>query len=118
MGNLTIDEFWNQYNIKKDSLKMSLNFLSQLSLQVQAWVNKLNEHGISISMDGRGRATDNIYIERFWRTLKQDHVYPFPAENGTTLWKGIRRFMNHYNKEKTHQGVGRRTPESMSKLSA
>lgn len=83
-----------------------------------AWVNKLNELGISISMDGRGRATDNIYIERFWRTLKQDHVYPFPAENGTTLWKGIRLFVNHYNKEKTHQGVGRRTPESMFKLSA
>jgi hypothetical protein len=49
---------------------------------------------------------------------QQDHVYPFPAENGTTLWKGIRGFMDHYNKEKTHQGVGRRTPESMFKLSA
>ena len=83
-----------------------------------AWVNRLNELGISISMDGRGRATDNIYIERFWRTLKQDYVYPFPAENGTTLWKGIRWFVNHYNKEKTHQGVGRRTPESVFRLSA
>jgi putative transposase len=81
-----------------------------------AWVNRLNELGISISMDGRGRATDNIYIERFWRTLKQDYVYPFPAENGTTLWKGIRWFVNHYNKEKTHQGVGRRTPESVFRL--
>jgi len=81
-------------------------------------VNRLNELGISISMDGRGRATDNIYIERFWRTLKQDYVYPFPAENGTTLWKGIRWFVNHYNKEKTHQGVGRRTPVSVFRLSA
>lgn len=38
----------------------------------QRWVSKLKEHGIHISMDGKGRATDNIYIERFWRTLKQD----------------------------------------------
>ncbi|WP_129594593.1 IS3 family transposase [Seramator thermalis] len=82
------------------------------------WVNRLNELGIGISMDGRGRATDNIYIERFWRTLKQDYVYPFPAENGTTLWKGLRWFMNHYNKEKTNQGIGRRTPESVFRLSA
>jgi putative transposase len=87
-------------------------------LPLPVWANKLNEHGISISMDGRGRATDNIYIERFWRTLKQDYVYLFPAENGTTLWKGIRGFMNHYNKEKTHQGVGRQTPESVYRLSA
>jgi len=82
------------------------------------WVNRLKELGISISMDGRGRATDDIYIERFWRTLKQDYVYPFPAENGTTLWKGIRGFMNHYNKEKTNQGVGRQTPESIYRFSA
>jgi putative transposase len=84
----------------------------------RTWVNRLNELGISTSMDGRGRATDNIYIERFWRTLKQDHVYPFPAENGTTLWKGIRGFLNPYNKEKTNQKVGRQTPESMFLLSA
>jgi putative transposase len=72
-----------------------------------ALVNKLNEIGIIISMDGRGRATDNIYIEqRFWRTLKQDYIYPFPAENGTTLWEGLRWFMNHYNNEKT-KGIGR-----------
>jgi putative transposase len=52
-----------------------------------SWVNKLPELGITISMNGRGRATDNIYIERFWRTLKQDYAYSHPAENGITLWK-------------------------------
>jgi putative transposase len=82
------------------------------------WVNRLNELGISISMDGRGRATDNIYIKRFWRTLKQDYIYPFSTENGTTLWKGIKWSMNHYNKEKTNQGIERRTPESVVRLSA
>jgi putative transposase len=83
-----------------------------------AWVNKLNELGINISMDGRGRATDNIYIERFWRTLKQDYVYPCPAEDGITLWKGIKEFMDYYNEEKTNQGVGRQTPESIYRFSA
>lgn len=77
----------------------------------ERWVNKLNEHNIQISMDGRGRATDNIYIERFWRTLKQDWVYSHPADNGTELWAGIKWYIEFYNKEKTHQGIGRQIPE-------
>ncbi len=64
-------------------------------------------------MDGKGRATDNINIERFWRTLKQDWVYSHPADNGTELWAGINWYINFYNKEKTHQGIGRQIPESV-----
>ena len=62
-------------------------------------------------MDGKGRATDNIYIERFWRTLKQDWVYSHPVDNGAELWAGIKWYIEYYNKEKTHQGIGRRIPE-------
>jgi putative transposase len=49
------------------------------------WTEFVDKAGITISMDGRGRATDNIFIERFWRTLKQDYVYLHPAESGTEL---------------------------------
>ena len=80
--------------------------------------NKLSGQGISISMTGRGRASDNIYIERFWRTLKLDYIYLNPSEDGVTLWKGIKWFMNFYNMEKTHQGIGRQTPQTLYRMSA
>ena len=54
------------------------------------WVKYLKEEGIKISMDGKGRAIDNIFIERFWRTLKYDHVYMHPASDGLELYQGIK----------------------------
>ena len=61
-------------------------------------------------MDGKGRATDNIFIERLWRTVKQDYVYLYPAADGQELYEGIKTFLAFYNHEKTHQGIGRVRP--------
>jgi putative transposase len=77
------------------------------------WVDTLKEHGIRISMDGRGRALDNIYIERFWRTIKQDYVYLNPCDNGLELYNGIKEFIRYYNDEKCHQGLGRQIPKNL-----
>ncbi len=77
------------------------------------WIETLNKHSIRISMDGKRRAIDNIYIERFWRTIKRDYVYLNPCENGLELYKGINWFMKYYNTIKTHQGIDRQTPESI-----
>jgi putative transposase len=77
-----------------------------------------NETKIKISMDGRGRATDNIFIERFWRTLKQDYVYICPEENGTDLYKGLKKFIEYYNNVKTNQGVERMIPAALYKKAA
>jgi putative transposase len=71
------------------------------------------ELNITISMDGRGRATDNIYIERLWRTVKQDYVYICPANNGTELYQGLSKFFEYYNNVKTHQGIERSIPASL-----
>jgi len=68
------------------------------------------EAKITISMDGRGRATDNIYIERLWRTVKQDYVYICPASDGTELYQGLSKFFDYYNHVKTHQGIERNRP--------
>lgn len=76
------------------------------------------EANITISMDGRGRATDNIYIERLWRTVKRDYVYICPASNGTELYQGLNRFFEYYNNVKTHQGIGRRIPATLYKTAA
>ena len=60
----------------------------------QDWKETCAEHPeMRISMDGRGRAKDNIWIERFWRTIKYDFIYIQPEENGAALYQGILRFM-------------------------
>jgi len=74
------------------------------------WTEYLEKQGITISMDGRGRALDNIYIERFWRTIKQEYIYIWPAEDGNTLVRGIKEYMNYYNNQRTHQSLDRLTP--------
>jgi len=77
------------------------------------WTEYLDKEEIKISMDGKGRALDNIFIERFWRTVKQDYVYLNPAQHGLELFVGLQEFMRHYNYKKTHQGIGRRTPSAL-----
>ena len=78
----------------------------------ELWTNYIEKDltGTRISMDGRGRATDDIYIERLWRTVKRDYVYINPAENGVELFKGLKNFFNEYNNKKRHQGLGKVIP--------
>jgi transposase InsO family protein len=66
--------------------------------------NFMEKQGIKISMDGKGRATDNAWIERFWRTIKKDHLYLNPAETSTELYQQVEYFVNYYNK-RFHQGI-------------
>ena len=81
------------------------------------WVSAVKEHGAQVSMDGKGRAIDNIYIERFWRTLKQRYVYLNPESNGLDLYKGIEVFMGKFHNRR-HQGIGRITPNIKYKMAA
>ncbi|MDR9409279.1 MAG: IS3 family transposase, partial [Balneolaceae bacterium] len=73
------------------------------------WVDTLKEYTIRISMDGKGRATDNAFIERWFRTIKQKHIYLQPASNGLELYQGIDTFVQKYNRRR-HQGIDRRKP--------
>jgi len=69
-----------------------------------AWTHFLEANEIKISMDGKGRATDNTWIERFWKTLKYDYVYLNPADNGMELYEGIQTHIQYYNQKK-HQTI-------------
>lgn len=75
----------------------------------EQWVSCLREHQISISMDGKGRATDNAFIERFFRSIKYDYIYLNPAGSGIELYQGIKNYVNKYNNRK-HQGIKRQKP--------
>lgn len=78
------------------------------------WIEYLEKEHIQISMDGKGRAIDNILIERLWRSVKYDYVYLHPVNDGLELYKGLRKHFAYYN-DFPHQGIGRRAPVSLYK---
>jgi putative transposase len=71
----------------------------------------LKAAGVQISMDGRGRCHDNIFIERLWRSLKYELIYLMAFENGKHLNKEVCQWMDWYNQERPHQALNYRTPE-------
>lgn len=72
------------------------------------WTQYLESCGIQISMDGKGRALDNVWIERFWKFLKYDYVYLNPAEDGFELYEGVQNHIGYYH-DKIHHTT-RETP--------
>ena len=73
----------------------------------------LKDHDIAISMDGRGRAQDNIFIERLWWTLKYNYIYLRSFDNGADLRKGLRGWFSFYNQERFHQALDNLTPDEV-----
>jgi putative transposase len=73
----------------------------------------LKERGISISMDGRGRALDNVFIERLWRSLKYELIYPGDFASGADLFPALDRYFHFYNHQRPHQALGYRTPAEL-----
>ena len=61
-------------------------------------------------MDGKGRATDNICIERFWRSIKYEEIYLNEYKNIKALNRAIEKYMNSYNKKRLHSALGYKTP--------
>ena len=74
------------------------------------YINTLKEHGIKISMDGKGRALDNAITERFWRTIKWEDIYLKNYETPRTLRQGIAAYIRWYNFERSHTSIGKNTP--------
>jgi len=77
------------------------------------FTNELKKNGITISMDGKGRALDNIYIERFWRSLKYENIYLSSYETIIELEAGIDKYINFFNKKRIHQSLNYVTPDSV-----
>jgi putative transposase len=79
----------------------------------QAFTARLKEGGIRISMDGRGRALDNVFVERLWRTVKYEEVY---LRDYQTVWEarhGLAHYFVFYNEERLHQALGYRPPAAV-----
>ena len=71
----------------------------------------LQQAGVRISMDGRGRWMDNVFIERLWRSLKYECVYLHAFETGSELRAGLSRWITYYNARRPHSALAGRTPD-------
>jgi putative transposase len=74
------------------------------------FVQTLKDNGIQISMDGRGRAADNIFVERLWRSVKYENVYLKGYETIPDAQAGLKEYFNFYNTDRKHQSLGYKTP--------
>lgn len=71
----------------------------------ESFTSILKAADVAISIDGAGRALDNVFIERLWRTLKYDHIYLNPADNGDACRQGIGEYIHYYNQERPHSSL-------------
>ena len=76
----------------------------------KSFTGALKEHDVRISMDGKGRAMDNIMVERLWRSVKYEDVYVKDYGGVQELISGLRTYFEFYNHERPHQGLGSKTP--------
>ena len=82
----------------------------------EAFTGLLEQHGIRISMDGKGRYSDNIFVERLWRTVKYEEVYLKAYSNGREAKAGLDAYFRFYNAQRPHQALGYRTPAEVFHL--
>jgi putative transposase len=78
----------------------------------EEWTSKLKEWGVKISMDGRGRWMDNVFIERLWRSIKYEEIYLREYASVDELERGVERWMMQYNTWRPHQELGNSTPSA------
>jgi putative transposase len=78
-----------------------------------AWTGRLESAGVAVSMDGRGRCLDNVFVERLWRSVKYEDVYLKGYETVPDLERGLGQYFPFYNEERPHQALDYRTPRQV-----
>jgi putative transposase len=77
----------------------------------ELFIETLKKHDIQISMDGKGRAIDNIFIERLWKSVKYEDIYLKVYQDGVDLYQGLKKYFDFYNLKRPHQSLKFLTPE-------
>ena len=77
------------------------------------FTGQLQKREIKISMDGRGRAFDNIFVERLWRSVKYENIYLRGYQTMAEAQEGLKHYFQFYNNERFHQSLGYRTPREV-----
>jgi putative transposase len=79
----------------------------------EGFIEQLDSHGIQISMDGKGRWMDNVFIERLWKSVKYEDVYLKAYSSIAAARKGLKEYFEFYNRRRRHQSLDRRTPDDV-----
>jgi putative transposase len=79
----------------------------------EAFTEALKSHGVEISMDGKGRWVDNVFVERLWRSVKYEDIYLRAYETPAALRAGLERYFRFYNGHRRHAGLNRWTPDAV-----
>ncbi|WP_242477315.1 IS3 family transposase, partial [Halochromatium glycolicum] len=74
------------------------------------WTQRLKRAGVLISLDGRGRALDNVFVERLWRTIKYEHLYLYGYETPAEVEQGLQRYIPFYNEQRPHSALDQQPP--------
>lgn len=97
-----------------DALRMNTPEIFNTDQGVQftseRFTDTLKASDIKISMDSRGRAIDNVFVERLWRTVKYEYVYLYSQADGKELYEGLKEYFDFYNNVRPHQSLDYRTP--------
>ena len=80
-----------------------------------AWVQRLESAGVAVSMDGRGRCLDNVFVERLWRSVKYEDIYRHGYEGVPALAQGLGRYFPFDNEERLPQALDYRTPGAVNR---
>lgn len=104
--------------IAKNGKPMIFNTDQGSQFTSEVFVNLLKKNEVQISMDGKGRALDNIFIERLWKSVKYENVYLNVYENGVDLYKGLAEYFRFYNYERIHQSLNYETPSKKYNFAA
>ena len=102
-----LDAFREALTIAKPEI---FNFDQGVQFISEGHTSLLKESGIKISMDGRGRVFDNIFIERLWRSLKYEDIYIKDYQSIMELKAGLQNYFHFYNRERPHQSLENKTP--------
>ncbi|MBP2834256.1 IS3 family transposase [Aquimarina sp. U1-2] len=79
----------------------------------ELYIATLKKHNIQISMDGKGRALDNVYIERFWKSIKYEKIYLNPPNGGLELYQNVKEYIQFYNTKRRHTEIGKVPPDQI-----
>ena len=79
----------------------------------EAFTDVLKTHGVAISMDGKGRWLDNVFVERLWRSVKYEDIYLRAYDTPAALRVGLTRYFDFYNARRRHTALDRRTPDAV-----